>query len=76
MTLRCLRLLLPLAASFAITSVPAQVTPVQLYAAGSLRDALTEVARQFETQTGQKVALTFGAQSDVCAGGAFGVGQP
>ena len=61
MTLRCLRLLLPLAASFAITSAPAQVTPVQLYAAGSLRDALTEVARQFETQTGQKVALTFGA---------------
>lgn len=39
----------------------AQPTLVQLYAAGSLRGALTEVARQFEADTGQRVALTFGA---------------
>jgi molybdate transport system substrate-binding protein len=38
-----------------------EAAPVQLYAAGSLREALTEVARQFEAKTGQKVALTFGA---------------
>lgn len=37
------------------------MTPVQVYAAGSLREALTEVARDHETRTGQKVALTFGA---------------
>jgi molybdate transport system substrate-binding protein len=37
------------------------VALVHLYAAGSLREALTEVARQYEAQTGQKVQLTFGA---------------
>ena len=35
--------------------------PVQVYAAGSLRDALTEIARDHEARTGQKVVLTFGA---------------
>ena len=35
--------------------------PVQVYAAGSLRDALTEIARDHEARTGQKVALTFAA---------------
>ena len=34
--------------------------PVQLYAAGSLRTALTEVAAAFETQTGIKVQAKFG----------------
>lgn len=34
--------------------------PVVVYAAGSLRDALTEVARDHEARTGQKVVLTFG----------------
>jgi ABC-type molybdate transport system substrate-binding protein len=34
--------------------------PVVVYAAGSLRDALTEVARDHEARTGQKIALTFG----------------
>ena len=58
---RWLRLLLPLAASFAMSSAQSQVLPLQLYAAGSLRDALTEVASQFEAETGHKVALTFGA---------------
>lgn len=35
--------------------------PIQVYAAGSLREALTEIARDHEARTGQKVALTFGA---------------
>ncbi|ART55636.1 molybdate ABC transporter substrate-binding protein [Acidovorax carolinensis] len=39
----------------------ANVAPVQVYAAGSLREALTEIARQHEARTGQPVALTFGA---------------
>ncbi|MEO8023497.1 molybdate ABC transporter substrate-binding protein [Polaromonas sp.] len=38
-----------------------EAAPVQLYAAGSLRQALTEVAKQFEVETGRKVTLTFGA---------------
>lgn len=59
--LRCLRVLLPFAASLAMSGAQAQSSPVQLYAAGSLREALTEVARQFEAQAGQKVGLTFGA---------------
>ena len=33
----------------------------QVYAAGSLRDALTEIARDHEARTGQKVVLTFAA---------------
>lgn len=40
--------------------MPVSSDPVVVYAAGSLRDALTEVARDHETRTGQKVALTFG----------------
>lgn len=35
--------------------------PVQVYAAGSLREAMTDIARDHEARTGQKVALTFGA---------------
>jgi len=35
--------------------------PVQVYAAGSLRDALTEIAQDHEARTGQKVVLTFAA---------------
>lgn len=38
----------------------AQEVPVVLYAAGSLRDALTEVARDHEARTGQRLVLTFG----------------
>lgn len=34
---------------------------VQVFAAGSLRDALTEIARDHEARSGQKVVLTFGA---------------
>ena len=58
---RWLNVLIPFAASFAMSSAQAQASPLQLYAAGSLRDALTEVARQFEAQTGHAVGLTFGA---------------
>ena len=45
------------------TSQPAIAVgdPVQVYAAGSLRDALTEIARDHEARTGQKVVLTFAA---------------
>ena len=39
----------------------ADATPVPVYAAGSLREAFTEIARQHEARTGQQVALTFGA---------------
>ena len=39
----------------------ADARPVQVYAAGSLREAFIEIARQHEARTGQQVALTFGA---------------
>lgn len=35
--------------------------PLAVYAAGSLREVLTEIAASHETRTGQKVVLTFGA---------------
>jgi molybdate transport system substrate-binding protein len=53
--------LMPVLASMAMGSALAQSPPLQLYAAGSLREALTEVAQQFEAQSGRKVVLTFGA---------------
>lgn len=37
------------------------MVPVTVYAAGSLREALTDIACRHEARTGQKVALTFGA---------------
>ena len=45
------------------TAAEAQTADVQLYAAGSLHKALTEVERDFdfETASGHKVVLTFGA---------------
>ena len=43
------------------TAADAQAAAVQLYAAGSLREALTEIARNFEAETGHEVVLTFGA---------------
>ena len=39
----------------------ADVVPLQVYAAGSLRGALTDIARDHEARTGQKVVLTLGA---------------
>jgi molybdate transport system substrate-binding protein len=38
-----------------------QAEPLQVYAAGSLRPAFTQIAKDFEAQAGQKVQLTFGA---------------
>ncbi|MFN7712528.1 MAG: molybdate ABC transporter substrate-binding protein [Curvibacter sp.] len=35
--------------------------PLQVYAAGSLREAFTALAADYEARTGQNVALTFGA---------------
>ena len=51
-----------LAVTVALTGCATQrpSEPVSVYAAGSLRDALTEVARDHEARTGQKIALTFG----------------
>ncbi|MDO9360603.1 MAG: molybdate ABC transporter substrate-binding protein [Polaromonas sp.] len=57
-----LRLIVPLAASLTMNGAQAQVLPpLQLYAAGSLREAMTDIAQQFQAQSGRKVALTFGA---------------
>jgi molybdenum ABC transporter molybdate-binding protein len=39
---------------------PAVAETVQLFAAGSLRDALTEVAKAYEAKSGNKVAAKFG----------------
>ena len=39
----------------------ADAVPLQVYAAGSLRGALTDIARDHEARTGQKVVLTLGA---------------
>jgi molybdate transport system substrate-binding protein len=39
---------------------PAVAETVQLFAAGSLKDALTRVAKAYETKSGIKVAATFG----------------
>lgn len=53
--------LIALLASLAVASVHADSPPLRLYAAGSLREAMTAVAKQFETQSGRQVVLTFGA---------------
>jgi len=39
---------------------PAQADPVRLYAAGSLKEALTAVATSFETQNGDTVEIKYG----------------
>lgn len=41
-------------------TVPAVAETVQLFAAGSLKDALTQVAQAYETKSGNKVAAKFG----------------
>jgi len=40
---------------------PMSAEPVSVYAAGSLREVLTEIARDHEARTGQKLQLTFAA---------------
>lgn len=42
-------------------AAPAGQAPLRVYAAGSLREALTEAARAYETRTGARIELTFGA---------------
>jgi molybdate transport system substrate-binding protein len=39
---------------------PAAAETVQLYAAGSLRGALTEIAKVYESSTGNKVEAKYG----------------
>jgi molybdenum ABC transporter molybdate-binding protein len=64
--------------SFIVLGVITMTTPVladsvQLYAAGSLRSALTDVAKAFETASGNKVEAKFGASGTLkneIAGGA------
>jgi len=46
-------------AMLATTGVAAAET-ISLYAAGSLKDALTDVAKAYETKSGNKVAMKFG----------------
>ncbi|WP_300648091.1 molybdate ABC transporter substrate-binding protein [Hydrogenophaga sp.] len=48
-------------AGCATPEAPVTKEPLQVYAAGSLREVFTEIARDHETRTGQKIALTFGA---------------
>jgi molybdate transport system substrate-binding protein len=47
--------------TFAQTAAPAPAGAVQLYAAGSLREAMTKIASDYQDRTQQKIALTFGA---------------
>lgn len=59
----CLTVLL-VAAPVALAQAPAAArdgATVSIYAAGSLRTALTAIAQAFEARTGEHVALTFGA---------------
>jgi molybdate transport system substrate-binding protein len=54
-------------------SVPSRADTIQLYAAGSLRAALTEVAKSFEAETGTSVQAKYGPSGllkDEIAGGA------
>jgi ABC-type molybdate transport system substrate-binding protein len=47
--------------TYAQTAVDAHSNVIQVYAAGSLREALTRIASDYQDRTGQKLALTFGA---------------
>jgi molybdenum ABC transporter molybdate-binding protein len=47
--------------SFAQTDGQSPKDPVQVYAAGSLREAMTKIASQYQQLTGLKIGLTFGA---------------
>jgi molybdate transport system substrate-binding protein len=52
-------------------SAPSRAETIQLYAAGSLRAALTEVARSFEAETGNSVEAKYGPSgllSEIAAG--------
>jgi molybdate transport system substrate-binding protein len=55
--------LMAIAGCAVTTPTPPSVVdaPITVYSAGSLRDALTSIALDYEKLTGQKIALTFGA---------------
>lgn len=44
-----------------VSHPPLSADPISVVAAGSLRDAITEIAREHETRTGQKLTLSFAA---------------
>lgn len=50
-----------LSACMSSPAVPLSAEPIPVVAAGSLREALTEIAREHEARTGQTVALSFAA---------------
>ncbi len=50
-----------LLAACSTTQTPLSAGPISVVAAGSLREALTEVAKAHEARTGQKLALSFAA---------------
>jgi molybdenum ABC transporter molybdate-binding protein len=53
-------LALLLAATVAVTGTPARAETLTLYAAGSLREAMTEIAQVFGTASGVEVKTVFG----------------
>ena len=61
----CSLLMTSLAAVFLSGVVMAQIqttdSPLRVYAAGSLREPLSEIAKGYEAATGTRIALTFGA---------------
>jgi molybdate transport system substrate-binding protein len=64
---------LTVALAMAVLATPAVAEPVSLYAAGSLRGALTDMAKAFEAASGNTVQAKFGASGllkDEIAGGA------
>ena len=44
-----------------VSHPPLSADPISVVAAGSLRDAMTEIAREHEARTGQKLTLSFAA---------------
>src|SRR5262245_51229841 len=56
-----------------VMGAPSRADTIRLYAAGSLRTAMTEVAKSFEAETGNSVQAKYGASGllrDEIAGGA------
>ena len=62
-----------LACGIIAMGAPGRADTIQLYAAGSLRAALTEIAKEFEAATGNSVQAKYGASGllkEEIAGGA------
>lgn len=57
------RLLAALIVAVSLAAAPVAAVELQVLAAASLRDALTEVVTSYERQTGDRVRLDFGASS-------------